>query len=252
MGKLDNINVNIKSNVLINNNEKNDISEIQTSDLYIDGPMRIDDPKDNFELCVGSNCYKQKDFKNLLKKSAIPYQHFDKIGDAIPSVSNGNIVEPVPDRICLERRIKAETEKNEKCKKPRREWDNTDKKDCDICLKPWHLKILKGDDFVHLSDKTDKLSGWSGDTCKNELKPEGDCAYTQIRDYHSGLMHVHISGGSHDTDHGMGVANYVFNKFHKYSPKESDSDSESDFEKKSRFKMVSDNTSETGKFCKTV
>jgi hypothetical protein len=238
MGKLE-ADVKVKSNVLVNNSKKNDISEIQTSDLYIDGPMRIDDPKDNFELCVGTNCYKQKDFKNLLNKSAIPYKHFDKIGDTITSV---------PDRICLERRINKDTEENEKCKKPRREWDNTNKKECDICLKPWHLKILKGDDFVHLSDKTNKPSGWTGDTCKND--PDSpECGYTHIRDYKSGWMHENVGRGDdlHDGHGGTRYFNYMFNKFHKKSK-----DKGSDLEKKSRFKMVSDNTSDTGKFCKTV
>jgi hypothetical protein len=239
VGKLEG-NVKVKSKALVNNDEP-EIKEIQTSDLYIDGPMTIDDPKNNFELCVGNNCYKQQDFKQLLSKSAIPYKHFDKIGDTIPEGG-------IPNNICIERHIKKDNSNDkEQCLKPRKEWTNADKKDCDICLKPWHLRILNGNDYFHISDKTNKPSEWNGDTCKND--PDSpECQYTHIRDYDSGYMH---EGGSHNDQHdghgGTRYFHYTFNKFHKKSK-----DKGSDLEKKSRFKMVNDGTSLTGKYCKTV
>jgi hypothetical protein len=248
MGKLEDTDVKVKSKALVNNTE-DEITEIQTSDLYIDGPMKINDPKDSFELCIGTNCYKQKDFKNLLSKSAIPYQYFNELeGGVIPSAGVDGIVDPIPNNICIERHIdKNNTNEKVECKKPRKDWTNLNKKDCDICLKPWHLKILNGNDYFHISDKTNKSSKWNGDTCKND--PDSpECGYTHIRDYQSGLMHEGSRGDDlHDGKGGNGHFNYIFNKFYKKSEYKG-----SDLEKKSRFKMVNDDTSLTGKYCKTI
>ena len=244
MGKLEDTDVKVKSKALVNTEDE--IKEIQTSDLYIDGPMKINDPKDSFELCIGTNCYKQKDFKNLLSKSAIPYQYFNELeGGVIPSADD--IDNPIPNNMCLERHIdKNNTNEKAECKKPRKDWSNLDKKDCDICLKPWHLKILKGEDFFHISDKTNKSSKWTWDICKNDSSAPG-CGYNHIRDYSKSLHRGTSGDGEHDGKGGSYNQIYNFNNFYSNT-----SNKGSDLEKRSRFKMVNDTTSLTGKYCKTI
>jgi len=250
MGKLENIDVKVKSKALVNQDPEpeNNITDIKTSDLYIDGPMKINDPKYSAELCVGNNCYKQKDFKTLLNKSAIPYQYFDGIdGGVIPSVGDEGLVDPVPNLMCLERHInKDDTNEKEDCKKPRKNWFNNTKKNCDICLKPWHLKMLKGDDLFHISDKTHKSVQWTGDTCKNNPSSPG-CEYKHIRDYPVGLHRGHHPAGEHNGKDNTYIQLYNFNNFFDNTLEKG-----KESEKKSRFKFVSDNTSFTGKYCKTI